>query len=95
MEKIRFGVIGVGNQGSSYITELFDKGRIENGVVSAVCDVNPVKIENIKGKTKNQDIVYFDDYKKMLDSGLCDAVLVETPHYQHPEIVMECLKRGT
>ena len=94
MEKIRFGVIGVGNQGSSYITELFDKGRIENGVVSAVCDVNPVKIENIKGKTKNQDIVYFDDYKKMLDSGLCDAVLVETPHYQHPEIVMECLKRG-
>ena len=30
----------------------------------------------------------------MLDSGLCDAILVETPHYQHPEIVSECLKRG-
>ena len=29
----------------------------------------------------------------MLESGVCDAVLVETPHYQHPEIVMECLKR--
>jgi predicted dehydrogenase len=30
----------------------------------------------------------------MLDSGLCDAILVETPHYQHPEIVMEALSRG-
>ena len=39
-------------------------------------------------------MAYFDDYKKMLDSGLCDAVLVETPHYQHPEIVIECLNRG-
>ena len=30
----------------------------------------------------------------MLDSGLCDAVLVETPHYLHPEMVEECLKRN-
>ena len=30
----------------------------------------------------------------MLDSGLVDVVLVETPHYQHPEIVIECLNRG-
>lgn len=94
MEKIRFGIIGVGNQGSSYITELFDKDRIENGVVSAVCDLNSTKLNMIKERTKNKEIVYFDDYKKMLDSGLCDAILVETPHYQHPEIVMECLKRG-
>ena len=44
MKKIRFGIIGVGNQGSSYIYGLFDKDKIENGVVSAVCDINPTKI---------------------------------------------------
>ena len=94
MKKIRFGIIGLGNQGSSYTLNIFDKGIIENGVVTAVCDVNPVKIENVKERTTNKDLVYFDDYKKMLDSGLVDAVLVETPHYQHPEIVIECLNRG-
>ena len=94
MKKIRFGIIGLGNQGSSYTLNIFDKGIIENGYVAAACDVNPAKIENLKSKTSNKDIVYFDDYKKMLDSGLVDAVLVETPHYQHPEIVIECLNRG-
>ena len=94
MKKIRFGLIGLGNQGFSYTTDIFDKGEIENGILAAACDINPSKIENVKVNTTNKDIVYFNDYKKMLDSGLIDVAMVETPHYQHPEIVMECLKRG-
>ena len=94
MEKVRFGIIGVGNQGSSYVFNLFDKGEIENGVLTAVCDVNPKKIENVKSKTTNGAITYFNDYAQMLDSGLCDAVLVVTPHYRHPEMVTACLNRG-
>ena len=93
-DTIRYGIIGVGNQGTAYMLDFFDKGKVQNAVVSAICDVNPIKIQNIKERTINKDVVYFDDYKKMLDSGLCDAVLVEVPHYQHPEIVIECLSRG-
>ena len=37
MEKIRFGIIGLGNQGSSYMFNIFDAGLVENGVVTAVC----------------------------------------------------------
>ena len=91
MRKIKFGIVGMGNQGSHYANLLKD-GKIENGVLACVCDNNPVKLENAKNKFT--EIVYFADYKEMLDSGECEAVLVETPHYQHPEIVMECLKRG-
>ncbi|MBQ7769632.1 MAG: Gfo/Idh/MocA family oxidoreductase [Clostridia bacterium] len=94
MEKIRFGIIGLGNQGCSYMFNIFDADQVENGVVTAVCDNNPVKLENVKNGTKNENVAYFADYKEMLDSGLCDAILVETPHYFHPEMVMECLKRG-
>ena len=65
-----------------------------DAVVTAMCDINPAKIQARKEKTANKDVKYFTDYREMLDSGLCDVVLVETPHYQHPEIVMECLKRG-
>ena len=94
MKKIRFGIIGLGNQGSTYVLKLFDEGKFENGCVSAMCDINPAKIERIKSKTTNSSARYFIDYKEMLDSGLCDAVLVETPHYLHPEMVEECLKRN-
>ena len=93
MEKVRFGMIGLGNQGSQYAVNFFDKGLVENGVLTAVCDINPAKIQAIKEKIRPDGIVFFDDYQKMLDSGLIDAALVEVPHYFHPEIVTECLKR--
>ena len=94
MEKIRYGVIGLGNQGSHYVRKIFDAGKAVDACVTAMCDINPAKIESIKSVTTNTDAVYFENYIDMLDSGLCDAVLVEVPHYQHPEMVIECLKRG-
>ena len=94
MEKVRFGIIGLGNQGSTYVLNIFDNGEIENGIVTAVCDLNKVKINNLLKKTKNKNVATFTDYKEMLKSGLIDAVLVETPHYSHPEIVIDCLNSG-
>ena len=93
MEKVKFGIIGAGNQGTYYAQQLFKKGEVKNGILVAVCDSSPIKLDAIKEKLADESISYFNDYIEMLDSGICDAVLVETPHYQHPEIVMECLKR--
>ncbi|MBQ9079648.1 MAG: Gfo/Idh/MocA family oxidoreductase [Clostridia bacterium] len=94
MENVRYGIIGLGNQGTNYAIKIFDAGKATDAIVTAMCDINPAKIENIKAKTSNTEAKYFTDYREMLDSGLCDAVLIEVPHYQHPEMVMECLKRG-
>ena len=94
MDKVRYGIIGLGNQGSTYATKIFDGGKAVDAVVTAFCDIDQTKIDALKAKTTNKDAVYFTDYIEMLDSGLCDAVLVEVPHYQHPEMVIECLKRG-
>ena len=94
MEKVRFGIIGIGNQGSMYAAHLFAGGKIENGVVTALCDINPAKIEAMKNRLRNDSITYFENYKDLLDSGLVDAALIEVPHYLHPEMVIECLKRG-
>ena len=94
MEKVRYGIVGLGNQGTNYAIKIFDGGKAKDAVVTAMCDINPAKIQAMKDKTANKEVKYFTDYREMLDSGLCDAVLVEVPHYQHPEIVMECLERG-
>ena len=94
MKKVRFGIIGLGNQGSAYVRSVFGANKVENGYITALCDINPVKIGAIKEAVTNKDVAYLTDYKEMLDSGLCDAVLIEVPHYYHPEMVIEALNRG-
>lgn len=93
MKKIRFGIIGCGNQGSFY-AGLFIAGKIENGEVVALCDINFVKAENLALKFGNSKPKLFSDYREMIKAGVCDAVMVETPHYLHPEISEYCLTRG-
>ena len=83
MEKVRYGIVGLGNQGTNYATKIFDGGKAQDAVVTAMCDINPAKIQAMKEKTANKEVEYFTDYREMLDSGLCDAVLVEVPHYTH------------
>jgi len=90
---IRYGIIGYGNQGTKYykwIKLINKKNKYID--VTAICDNRQVKIDQIKENCK--DVEVFDDYKKMIASGLVDAILVETPHYQHPEIVTYCLEHN-
>ncbi len=94
MEKVRMGIIGLGNMGSSHAKN-FDKGVIENAVLAAACDINPAKIEAAKATLVNTpDIAYFTDAKEMIDSGKVDAVIVAIPHYFHPEYTIYALEHG-
>jgi len=92
MKEIRYAVVGAGNQGTYYALKLA-KGEVAASRLTAIAETNPVKTEAIKAKLP-EGILYYSDYKKMLDDKVCDAVLVVVPHYSHPEIVIECLKRG-
>lgn len=92
MEKVRYGIIGVGNQGW-YYASLIVEGDIPDAELTAICDNNPRKLDAAR-ETYGETVTYFPEYRQMLDSGLCDVVLVEVPHYQHPEMVIECLNRG-
>ena len=47
MEKVRFGIIGVGNIGTAH-SKKFASGMIENGVLTAVCDLDPARIAKIQ-----------------------------------------------
>ena len=44
--------------------------------------------ENLKG------VKVFDNYHDMFASGLIDVVMVETPHYFHPQIAIDAMKAG-
>lgn len=93
MEKVRYGIIGVGKQGSKYAL-ILTTGLVKNGTLTAVCDIEEERLNWAKDKLAPKGIKVFSDYKEMVESGLVDAVLVETPHYDHPEIAKYTLSKG-
>lgn len=91
MKQVRFGIVGIGQMGGSH-AEWLAGGKVENAVLAAVCDVNPQKKEWAAEKLP-QDVKFYDNYIDMLESGEIDAVLIATPHYDHPVIAIEALNR--
>ena len=91
MDKVRLGIIGIGNMGSSH-TKSIMAGNVEGMVLGAVADINPDKLKWME--ETYPEVARFDDASKMMDSGLVDAILVATPHYLHPVYVMEALGKG-
>ena len=88
MKKLRVGVIGCGRIS---VMHLVPANYLEEAELVWCCDI---KEDRARAIAEKYGIKAYTDYIEMLDSGLVDAVLVETPHYFHPEMVMECLKRG-
>lgn len=85
-EMVRFGIVGCGNMGSGHAKN-FLEGKIANGKISAVCDVNPKKFDFFREKFGDK-IKYFTDAEEMFKSGECDVVMICTPHYIHPDLAI-------
>jgi predicted dehydrogenase len=95
MDKVRIGIIGVGARGGQYL-QSFANNTFPDAEVTAVCDIDEKRIKEAMETMKNfPDVKYFDDYKEMINSGLVDAVFVETPHYLHPEMSIYALEHNT
>ena len=90
MAEVRLGIIGLGAQGGAYAGFLAD-GKVKNMVLGAICDIDPAKKE--LATDKYPEIPFFDNYIDMLESGNVDAVVTCVPHYLHPEMGIEALKR--
>lgn len=97
-DKIRFGIIGMGSQGCVYAKLLWGDGAAfgakapEHGVLSALSSRDEGKRTGFAELYPN--VPYFTDWKEMVDSGTVDAVIIATPHKNHPEITMYCIEHG-
>ena len=91
MENVRYGVIGIGNMGTSHSGWLAG-GKIPGATLTAVCDIDEKR--RAWAKENLPEVAVFEDYKELLDSKLVDAVINAVPHYLHPEMAIEALKRN-
>ena len=89
MDKVRIGIIGMGNMGRFHANDLLD-GKVPRGELAAVGSTSPHKLEEYKEK----GIQIFGSGEEMIASGAIDALLIATPHYQHTSLGVAALEAG-
>lgn len=91
MNKVRFGIIGIGNMGSSHALSLVQD--IQGAELTAVCDTNPKRLEWAHEHLPDQVLV-FGNPDDFFASRAMDAVLIATPHYDHPTLAVQAFESG-
>lgn len=87
MDKVRIGIIGIGNMGSAHALSIY-KGKVDNLELTAVCDIDEKRLQ-WASQTFGPEISLFSDYHLLIKSGLIDAILIATPHNLHPKIAID------
>lgn len=103
MNKVKLGIIGVGQQGGTYTALItgkhinptgmnLPKMEINNIEIGAFCDID----ENVRKKLKElfPDTPIYENYIDMLDSGNVNAIVTTVPHYLHTTMGIDALNRN-
>ena len=89
MDKVRIGIIGLGNIGQIHVNNLLES-KVPRGVLTAVGDAFPDKLPEYEAK----GLKTFDSGEALIGSGEIDALIVATPHFQHTTLGIAALEAG-
>jgi len=88
----RVGVIGIGNMGSRHAVNLAN-GQVPGARLTAICDINPERLNWAKAKFGEQ-VQLFDSAEKLFAAKCVDAIIIATPHYDHPPLAIAGFANG-
>jgi len=86
MDKVRIGIIGMGNIGK-YHAGYLREGKVKRAELVAVCDA----VAPLDGY---QPLKTFTAGEALIRSGEVDAVLIATPHFQHTTLGIAAIEAG-
>jgi|YelNatPaOPRAMG01_1025707.scaffolds.fasta_scaffold00167_11 predicted dehydrogenase len=87
MNKVRLGIIGLGNIGK-YHADYLLAGKVSRCILTAVSDAVSANLERYPNLNR------FERSEDLIRSGLVDAVIIATPHYYHTTIGIDALSQG-
>ncbi len=88
---IRYGLIGCGSMGREHIENLFALGGKDGGAsVTAIADPHAQSRDAALALCRDKPQV-FEHHDELLQSGLCDAVVIATPNFTHAEVMRSAL----
>ena len=88
MKQVRIGVVGIGHMGSFHADSLYNQ-KVENAVLHSVMDIDQ---DRLIAAQKYQNVKIYDSFEEFIIDKELDAVIIATPHYDHPTLGIEVLK---
>lgn len=92
MDKVRLGIIGIGNMGTSHAANVA-KGEVPEMELTAVADLKESRRQWAKENLPDTVAIY-ETAEELIEQGPVDAVLIAVPHYDHPRLVIEAMRHG-
>ncbi|MCK0473409.1 Gfo/Idh/MocA family protein [Halalkalibacter sp. APA_J-10(15)] len=89
MDNVRIGLIGVGSMGSAHAMYLH-QGEIKGAELRAVLDVNEAQRKWARQYLIGVEV--FADEDAFFSNDDIDAILIATPHYDHPRLANKAFK---
>ena len=87
MQEIRYGVVGTGMMGIEHIENL---AAVDGATVTAIADPDPGSRDRGMAACSGR-VEVFTDHHALIDSGLCDAVVVAAPNHTHHRVLLDLL----
>jgi len=91
MEKIRIGIVGFGNMGTTHAKNITE-GKVHRMELGAICDISKQRMDI--AKEMFPDVAVFESAAVLYKSSLVDAVLIAVPHYDHPQLAIDAFEAG-
>lgn len=91
MDKIRLGIIGIGNIGTGHVGNILD-GLCPEVEITAAADRRESRRQWAREKLPGAAI--FTEGSDLISSGTCGAVMICVPHYQHPPLAIDAMRHG-
>ncbi|MDR3121621.1 MAG: Gfo/Idh/MocA family oxidoreductase [Clostridiales bacterium] len=92
MKKVKLGIIGYGNMGSGHVKNIL-AGMTPEIELAAIADLRPARREAARAVVP-ESVKILEAGDELIESGLCDAVLIAVPHYQHPGLAIKAFSAG-
>lgn len=87
MNDVKLGIIGLGNIGQQHIKHI-QSSAVNNCSIAAVSSRGSSELASQIGAR------HFTDYRDLIDSGLCDGVLIASPTMCHLDMGLYALQKG-
>ena len=91
MEKVRIGIIGVGNMGSAHAA-CISRGDVPGLELAALCDIAEPRRQVCRERFPETAV--FERYEDLLEQPDLEAVLIAVPHPLHTTVALAALEKG-
>lgn len=97
--RVNIGFVGVGGQGfNAHVRSYSEHVADWNVMPVAVCDVYQGNLDravkHVKEKAGNNDVFGDRDYRKVLERGDIDAIVIATPEHWHGQVAVHAMQAG-